>query len=226
VQREIIADDAKLQFNRAMSAAQGEMQPALHKARNDQTQSRYANLGAIDAPIRPIYARHGFCLQFNSEPLDGANVRIVCEVSHVAGHSKEYRLDAALDLTGPKGTGNKTPLHGLGSSISYLRRYLTCMIFNIVLTNEDNDGNRTQTSQGRISDAQADELHDLMDRGRIREGTVIEKMCPRLRSVTQLPAADFGRVRNALLPRLNVLEQSAAAERAAAARQVQNGARP
>jgi hypothetical protein len=157
-------------------------------------------------------------------------------VSHTAGHTEKYQLEAASDTAGPKGTANKTPLHGLASTVSYLRRYLTCMAFNIVLKNDDNDGNRRQPppTDGRITEAQADELHDLMERGRIREGTVIEKMCPGLRSITQLPAADFGRLRNALLSRLNVLEQRlksgvineqrAAAERAAAARQPLNGA--
>ena len=122
---------ARMAFIQAMALAQAEMQPVLRNARNDVTNSRYADLEAVDAAIRPVYTRHGFNLTFNSEPIDGAAVRIVCETSHLAGHTKEYRLDAALDLTGPKGTGNKTPLHGLGSSISYLRRYLIGMIWNV-----------------------------------------------------------------------------------------------
>jgi hypothetical protein len=117
MQREIIADDARLQFNRAMSAVQGEIQPVPRNARNDQTSSRYAMLETIDATIHPVYSRHGFCLAFNSEPTEGPNARVVSEVSHTAGHSKINQLEAALDLTGPKGTGNKTPLHGLGSLI-------------------------------------------------------------------------------------------------------------
>jgi hypothetical protein len=36
---------------------------------------------------------------------------------------------------------NKTQVHALGSTSSYARRYLVCMIFNVT-TEDDNDGNR------------------------------------------------------------------------------------
>jgi hypothetical protein len=45
-------------------------------------------------------------------------------------------------MTGPKGNQNKTATHGFGSTMSYGRRYLICLIFNITLTNEDQDGNQ------------------------------------------------------------------------------------
>lgn len=220
--REIVADEARLEFNIAMNAAQAEMLPVTRDAKNDQTNSKYARLETIDAAIRPIYTKHGFHLSFNSEPIDGPNDRIVCEVTR-GRHTKKFQLEAAPDTAGPQGKPNKTPLHGLASTVSYLRRYLTCMIFNIVLANEDNDGNRRSVSrEGTISEAEMEELHDLMMRGRIREGTVIEKMAPGLRSIGQLPAKDYPRIKNALLSRLTVL-----AERAAFAARTQNGdARP
>jgi ERF superfamily len=226
MQREIVADDARLQFNRAMSAAQGEMQPVLRNARNEQTSSRYATLEAVDAAIRPIYARHGFCLEFNSEPLDGPNVRIVCEVSHVGGHSKKYCLEAALDVAGPKGTGNKTPVQGLGSSVSYLRRYLTSMAFNVVLTNDDNDGNRTRPDAGRLSLEQLAVLSDLMAQTRTEEGRFLAAMTPGLTSIEHAPAADFPRLKNALLTKKGVLRQRwrLAVQQEDAAKAARNGA--
>jgi hypothetical protein len=144
MQREIVAGDARLQFNRAMSKAQSEMQPVMRDARNEQTNSRYARLETIDAALRPVYTANGFCLSFDSVPVEGPNIRIVCEVSHTAGHAKSFHLEAGLDTAGLQGKANKTPLHGLGSSVSYLRRYLTCMIFHVVLANEDQDGNRAR----------------------------------------------------------------------------------
>ena len=227
MQREIVADDARLQFNRAMSAAQGEMQPVLRNAQNTQTNSRYATLEAVDAAIRPIYTRHGFCLEFNSEPLDGANVRVVCEVSHVGGHSKKYCLEAALDTAGPKGTGNKTPVQGLGSSVSYLRRYLTSMAFNVVLTNnEDNDGNRTRTDAGRLSLEQLAVLSDLMAQTRTEESRFLAAMTPGLTSIEDAPAADFPRLKNALLTKKEVLRQRwrLAVQQEDAAKAARNGA--
>jgi hypothetical protein len=221
MQREIIADDARLQFHRAMSAVQGEMQPVLRDATNTQTNSRYARLETIDAVMRPIYSRHGFSLSFNSEPVEGANIRIACEVAHSAGHSKMYHLEAALDTAGPQGKLNKTPLHGLGSSVSYLRRYLTCMIFHVVLANEDNDGNRqrndTPDTPGFLTHSQCMDLKALMRETHTIEARFLAAMCPAAKVIAEAPATDFPRLKNALLTKLGVLRQ-----RAAAATQAQN----
>jgi len=112
IQRELIADDARMQFIQAMSAAQGEMVPVVRDATNELTSSRWARLETIDALIRPIYVRHGFCLSFNSAPptLEGTDIRILCDVAHAGGHIKPYQLDAPLDTIGPKDIPNKTPL--------------------------------------------------------------------------------------------------------------------
>jgi ERF superfamily len=141
MQREIIADEARLQFNKAMNRAQAEMQPIVRDAENTQTHSRYAKLETIDQIIRPIYTAHGFSLSFDCEPVDGASIRITCEVAHELGYSRSYHLESGLDSTGAQGKVNKTPLHALGSTVSYLRRYLTCMIFHVILTSDDDDGN-------------------------------------------------------------------------------------
>lgn len=224
MQREILADAARRKFIRAMAAAQAEMTPVWRNRKNDQTNSRFADLEAIDEAIRPIYTKHGFCLTFDSEPAAADDdICVICRVFHCDdgntesdGHTETYRLPAPLDTVGPKGTGNKTPLHGLGSSISYLRRYLTCMIFNVILTNEDTDGNRRRAAVSNdnryITEDQTRHLFVLMERGRIREQQVIAKMAPGLRSIADLETRDFPRVRNALLSRINVQIQREAAE--------------
>jgi hypothetical protein len=142
MQREIIADDAKLQFNRAMAQVQREMTPVVRDANNEQTRSKYARLETIDAMMRPCYTAHGFSLSFDQVPSeDPSAIRISCEVAHEGGFSRTYHLESTLDSVGAKGNVNKTPLHALGSTMSYLRRYLTSMIFHVVLVNDDDDGN-------------------------------------------------------------------------------------
>lgn len=224
MQREIIADDARLQFNRAMSKAQGDMQPVVRDAENDQTKSRYARLETIDGGIRPIYTGHGFCLKFNSQPIDGPDIRIVCEVSHTSGHTERFQLDAPPDTLGPQGKPNKTALHGLGSTVSYLRRYLTCMVFNIVLRNDDNDGNRQQQrprDDGEVSArAQTDELYALLAECSANpkavaanERAFLTKMgLGNLRSMADARVGDFPRLKNALLTKKAAVQ---AAKRAA-----------
>lgn len=133
-------NEAKKLFHSAMIAAQDEMRPVVRNRENTDSHSKYANLEAIDKAMRPIYTKHGFVLSFNSEPGKEGMITMSCDCMHRGGFAKEYKLEAGLDDAGIKGTKNKTSVMAAGSTVSYLRRYLTCMIFNVVLTNEDNDG--------------------------------------------------------------------------------------
>jgi hypothetical protein len=227
MQREIVADDARLQYNRAMAAAQGEMLPVVRDATNDQTRSKYARLETIDAAIRPIYTKHGFILEFNSESIDGPNERIVCECSHVSGHAKKFQLEAAPDTAGPQGKANKTQLHGLASTVSYLRRYLTCMIFNVVLANDDNDGNRNRREDTGelIGQAPVDLLYKLIadvafDPTAVQtneRGFLDSFGFSHLRSIKEIPAGEFARLKNALLSKKSQRAQRTALNTGAAA---------
>jgi hypothetical protein len=142
MQERILDRNAEVAFNEAMRAAQEEMPKVLRNKRNDQTNSHYADLEKVNEIIVPVYVKHGFSLSFGTAdtPTLG-HIRITCLVSHVAGHSRPYFCDMPLDIAGIKGNQNKTPTHAHGSTMSYGRRYLTLLIFNITLTNEDNDGN-------------------------------------------------------------------------------------
>lgn len=142
MQRELVHEQRRLEFNAAMGRAQGRMRAVVRDARNTQTNSRYARLESIDDEIRPIYTEEGFSLTFGTTaPTVPGNIRVTCRCAHSAGHVEEYELEAPPDMTGARGQVNKTALHAMGSTISYLRRYLTTMIFNVVLVTEDDDGN-------------------------------------------------------------------------------------
>ncbi|WP_315336244.1 ERF family protein [Pseudomonas grimontii] len=129
-------------FNAAMVRAQAEIGPVFRDKFNAQTNSSYAALESIDRKISPVYTLHGFSLSFGTgdSPLVG-HIRTVCDCMHEDGHTKTYHVDLPIDSAGIKGSVNKTGVHASGSTFSYARRYLTMMIFNVVLTNEDNDGN-------------------------------------------------------------------------------------
>ncbi len=130
------------QFNAAMSAAQTEMRPVATDANNPQTRSRYASYEALDASVRPIYTRHGFGLSFNTGdcPLP-EHVRVLCTVSHRAGHSEPYHIDMPADGKGAKGGDVMTRTHATGAAVSYGMRYLLKMIFNVAVGEGDDDGN-------------------------------------------------------------------------------------
>jgi hypothetical protein len=132
---------AEQDYADAMTQAQRAM-PTIGKDRhNTQTNSWYSTLDKINQQIAPIYTAHGFSLSFDTQDSTLADhVRVVCRVLHKGGCTKEYHYDTPLDSAGIAGKVNKTPTHARGSAITYGRRYLTLMIFNLA-TGEDDDGN-------------------------------------------------------------------------------------
>ncbi len=161
MQQQIEAREAQTAFFAEHKAACEEMKPVARDAQNNHTKTRYALLETIDSAIRPIYAKHGFSLSFNSPTTDASGVTVSCTVFHERGHSKDYQLSGALDGAGAKGSSNKTDIQALGSTVTYLRRYLECMIWNVVLTNEDTDGNVGKKA-AFISQEQADNIESLI----------------------------------------------------------------
>jgi ERF superfamily len=143
------AELAKRAFNVAMAACQAEMVPVARDARNTHTQSRYATYEAIDEALRPIYSRHGFSVMFGTgKPKTPGGVCITCRVKHDAGYEEELlELEAPADTAGSRGNANKTPVQAIGSTVSYLRRYLIGMAFNLVLSNDDDDGEASRRTQ-------------------------------------------------------------------------------
>ena len=150
-------NDAKKLFHAAMIAAQEDMRPVVRNCKSDK--GRYANLEAVERAIRPIYIKHGFVLSFNSKPGRDGAITMSCTCMHKGGYAKEYELSGDLDLAGPSGKPTKTGIQATGSTTAYLRRYLECMIFNLVMTNEDDDG---ASAGATISEDQANKILDLL----------------------------------------------------------------
>jgi hypothetical protein len=163
--QKLVQMDAQTAFNAAMARAQARMVPVANNATNEQTSSRYAKLAAINKAITPIYTEEGFSISFDSaeSPIPGFQ-RTVAIVSHSGGHDRQYHLDLPLDDVGAKGNVNKTKVHATGSTNSYSRRYLVCMIFNVT-TEDDKDGNKEGggMSESQLADFKAaiDALTDM-----------------------------------------------------------------
>lgn len=136
-----VTRDAEQAFNADIAKAENEMEPVRSDCSNPQTRSKYASYAAIDRAVRPIYSKHGFALSFNTA--DGAadgSIRVLCYVSHRGGFTRQYHIDVPADGKGARGGDVMTKTHAVGSGISYGRRYLMNMIFNITVDHDD-DGN-------------------------------------------------------------------------------------
>lgn len=151
MQREIVADDAKAQFNQAFIRLQirlprvtkrGTLEYPVDKNKPDGPKRKIANFAKwedIDAVIRPLLDDEGFALSFNTAPRqgDGGGLLVTAILRHRAGHSQETSIPVPLDSS-----GGKNSLQGYGSTLSYGKRYAATAALNIITEGEDDDGAR------------------------------------------------------------------------------------
>jgi len=145
-------------FADAMNHAQTGMSQISRDATNSQTKSKYATFAALDRDMRPIYTKHGFSLSFDTGDAPEGFVRIVCRVKHVGGAEDRHHIDIPADGKGAKGNDVMTKTHATMSAVTYGRRALLKMIFNIAET--DDDGN--SASGGTITEEQVARLQQLI----------------------------------------------------------------
>lgn len=141
IQKDWEANEARKIFTQSFASAQARIASVIKTKVNPQTHSKYADLGDIIVSAAPVYTAEGFSVIFyEGETTVSESIRICADVLHRAGHKETYHYDVPLDGVGLKGNANMTKIHGKSSSVSYGRRYLMCMIWNIP-TQDDNDGN-------------------------------------------------------------------------------------
>jgi hypothetical protein len=131
---------AATHYNEQMSLAQSHMTTISKDSVNPQTRSRYASLAALDEAIRPIYTQFGFSVEFNDEtPADRQDwLRLVCYVSCGAETRRREKWIPVV-TAGIAGRQMMTATHASIAAVTYGRRALLKMIFN--LAEDDDDGN-------------------------------------------------------------------------------------
>lgn len=138
VQKEWEANEARKVFASAFARAQENIGKVLKTKVNPQTHSKYADLGDVIVSAKPIYTKEGFSVIFyETDKVVEGTVRVNADVLHSGGHKESYHYDVPLDGVGLKGNANMTEIHGKSSSVSYGRRYLMCMIWNIPTADDD-----------------------------------------------------------------------------------------
>jgi len=186
--------DAKRAYFKAMSACQNELPVVIKRQRNTHTNSNYADLAAIEEQAMPVIHRHGFGVTFQP---DGYNekgeLQIKWEITHDEGHSRSDVAGIPVDGAGSQGKVNKTGTQAFGSTATYGRRYLLCMLFNIS-TGDDKDGNADHPEP--ISEQQLAELRDLIE----AINADADKVCARykIEALPDLPAKLFPQAVQAL----------------------------
>lgn len=180
---------AKKEYFAAMSKCQAELPVVVKNKKNDHTRSNYADLAAIEEQAMPVIHKHGFAVSFQPDGYnDKGELRIRWEISHEGGHSRDGIGEIPVDGAGSQGKVNKTGTQAFGSTATYGRRYLLCMLFNIS-TGDDRDGNRADTNDGPISEEQVKELWKIIE----DVGAFAPKFCEiyKIEAIRDLPARLF-----------------------------------
>jgi len=191
-------NEGKKKYNIAMAEVHKKM-PAVQKTeKNNQTSSMYAGLSDVINVAKPIYSGEGFSVCFYEGDTQRENhIRLCMDFTHSAGHKETYHYDMPLDGKGIKGNVNMTPIHGKSSSVSYGRRYLLCMGFNIATG--DDDGNVAGEQIEVIDEKQLNEILDYIDEKKVEPKNFCSYF--RIARIEDLPKSKFVPAINALKAR-------------------------
>ena len=160
-------------FNRDLAALQGEVFAVAAKGTNPTFRSAYPKMETLVAETREYLNRHGISIRFGmtlqkteAPPPEKGMVRVVEIVSHRDGHWEEHYIDAPPDMPIPGRSGReapRTPIQSVGSTITYLKRYMYQMTLNLVtgVDPHDNDGEGHRGDM-RITPEQQEEIAMLI----------------------------------------------------------------
>lgn len=121
----------------ALAKAQGEMQGASKDSVNPHFKSRYADLASVWDACRAVLSKNGLAV-LQPVRADGPSVTVTTILTHSSG---EW-ISEALTMTATQNTPQ-----GVGSAITYGRRYGLAAMVGIAP--EDDDGNAASQQNGR-----------------------------------------------------------------------------
>lgn len=114
----------------------------LNKAK--EVQSRYSRYEDIRRVVDPILRRHGFTFHTKTEwPATGV-LEVIGILEHQDGGKRESRFRTTADES-----GGKNAIQGLGSGVSYGKRYSLKDLLSIVEEGEDDDGQSHGEAAGK-----------------------------------------------------------------------------
>ena len=182
--------EAKRLYASAFNALQSELQPIVKRGKNTHLGSMYARAHDIDMVLQPLVAKHGFSLSFSTEEASKPDlIRYVMLVRHNSGHEERHWMEAINDAdSGSKG-GNKTRLHGLASSTTFVKRQLKSAVFDLDLVDDDdgNAGAGIGPSAETITAQEAADIEALIDESGADKGRFLKFFgCDK---VSDLPAS-------------------------------------
>lgn len=128
-------------FNSELSELQMELPEITENGQilhSSKLQSKYALFEDINRIVKPLLQKRGFAVTFRTAYEDGA-ILVTAVLTHREGHREETTIRLPQD-----NSGSKNAVQGVGSSVSYGKRYTMCALLNITTRGEDDDGQKAQ----------------------------------------------------------------------------------
>lgn len=120
---------------KALSALQGELKDSSKNAVNPHYKSKYSDLSEVLGNLRPLLAKNQLALsQFPS--FENGIVSVTSLLAHASGEWIESTASAPA---------TKQDVQGVGSAITYLKRYSATSIVGMASADQDDDGNSVST---------------------------------------------------------------------------------
>jgi len=146
------AGEARKRFEEALSQFQ-EKCPDIRKTKPVRFETRgggtteyyYAPLGDIERQIRQLLKDCGLTKKWKPF-VNKEEIKVICIISHIAGHSEETEMSAS-----PDATGSKNPIQAIASTVEYLKRHTLLAALGITTADQDVDG--------RLPELDVDKLH-------------------------------------------------------------------
>lgn len=113
----------------ALAKAQAEIENASKNAANPHFRSKYADLAEVLNTVRPVFAAHGLSI-VQAPSYDGGVASVETMLMHASGEWLSNTCAAPV---------SKNDAQGVGSAITYLRRYSLAAFAGVA--QEDDDGN-------------------------------------------------------------------------------------
>jgi len=157
-------------LNAALVAALSELTNLAKDKVNPHFKSRFTSLDAILDATRPVLAKHGLAL--SQEPVfEDGMAGVVTRIIHTSGESRESKLILPL---------RDQSAQGVGSAISYARRYSAAAVLGIA-SDEDDDGQQASTPSKAVAKPviakpvikTGPSLSEMMDTNKITDDEVI-----------------------------------------------------
>lgn len=126
----------------AFVAAWGELDNVVKNKANPHFGSNYADLGALTDTVRPVFAAHGLAFLQAPGEMDGDKLTLIGLLIHKSGQSVSFRMQCP--------TGKPTA-QAVGSSITYMRRYMLAAIAGVAQVDDDGNAASERTAPRKPS---------------------------------------------------------------------------